>query len=124
PAAGIDDFSAIQAFLHQQTSSNPVVRENASVVVLNATDISGLASQERTRLKVKDLNVVDIDDAQSNDANSSVIDLSGGKKPATRKLLGEIYKNRFTTANPYGNLYDVDFIVLVGSDRAAANSNN
>lgn len=122
PAAGIDDFSDIQAFVHQQTSSDPVVRENAGVVVLNATGMSGLASQERTKLKVKNLNVTDIGDAQTDQAKTSIIDLSGGKKPATKKLLTHLFGNNFTTTNPYGNTYDADFIILLGSDQAGNTS--
>lgn len=118
PAAGVDDFSSIQAFVHQQTSSNPVVRENAGVVVLNATDSSGLASQVKTKLRIKDLNVIDIGDASSNQATTTIIDNSKGKKPSTRKLLGQMFGNHFTTTNTYGNMYDADFIVLVGSDQA------
>lgn len=125
PAAGIDDFSAIQAFVQQQTSSNPVVRESASVVVLNATGTSGLASQERTKLKVKGLNVTDIGDASSNQAATSIIDNSGGKKPATRELLVQLLGNNVTTTNPYANMYDADFIVLLGSNQApSASANN
>lgn len=117
PAAGMDEFSAIQAFVHQQTSSNPVVRENASVVVLNATGVNGLASQERTKLKIKEINVTDIGDASSDQATTTIIDNSKGKKPATRKLLGQLLGYHFTTTNPYPG-YDADFIVLLGSDQA------
>ncbi|HVV67210.1 MAG TPA: LCP family protein [Candidatus Saccharimonadales bacterium] len=124
PAAGIDDFSDIQAFVHQQTSNNPVVRENAGVVVLNATDISGLASQERTKLKVKGLNITDIGDALTNQATTSIIDNSGGKKPATRQLLVQLFGNNVTTTNPYGDKYDADFIILLGNDQAAGAANN
>jgi LCP family protein required for cell wall assembly len=118
PAAGIDDFSDIQAFVKQQTSTNPVVREDASVAVLNATDTSGLASAERTKLKIKGLNVTAIGDALSNQATTTVIDNSQGKKPATRALLGQLFGNHFTTTNPYAGMYDdPDFIVLTGSDQ-------
>lgn len=121
PAAGIDEFSAIQAFLHQQTSSDPVVRENASLVILNATGVSGLASQERTKLRVKNLNVTDIGDAQADQATTTIIDRSGGKKPATKQLLTKLFGNHFTTTNPYGNAYEADFIILLGSDQASKN---
>lgn len=123
PEAGVDDFSDIQAFVHQQTSNNPVVRENAGIVVLNATGISGLASQERTKLKVKDLNVTDIGDAMTDQATTTIIDASGGKKPATKKLLGQLFgANSFTATNPYGNKYDADFIILLGNDQASTST--
>ena len=37
PAAGLNDYGDIQAYINQITSSNPVTREGASVVVLNGT---------------------------------------------------------------------------------------
>lgn len=116
PAAGIDDYSQIQAFIAQQTSSNPVVREDATVVVLNATDTSGLAAKERTVLSSKGLNVAAIADAQSNQATTTIIDASGGKKPATRQLLVNTFGNSVTTVNPYANYYQADFIVLLGAN--------
>lgn len=124
PEAGIDDFSDIQAFVHQQTSNNPVVRENAGVVVLNATGISGLASQERTKLKVKGINVIDIGDAMTDQAATTIIDNSNGKKPATRKLLIQLLGNNVTTTNPYSGKYDADFIILVGNDQASSAAGN
>ena len=117
PTAGVDDFSSIQAFIHQQTSSNPVVRENAGIVVLNGTGTTGLASQVRTKLRIKDMNVIDIGDAQGNQAVTTIIDNSQGKKPSTRRALGQLFGSHFTTTNPYGNLYDADFIVVVGNDQ-------
>jgi len=117
PAAGIDDFSDIQAFLKRKTSSNPVVQEGARIVVLNGTTSDGLASTKKKALTSKNLMVVKTGDAQVNQATTTVIDVSGGKKTATRKLLGDMYKNSFTTVNPYSAIYDADFIIIVGSDQ-------
>lgn len=119
PAAGMDDFSDIQAFVHQQTSNDPVVRENASVVVLNATGVNGLASQERTKLRIKNINVTGIGDALADQATTTIIDNSHGKKSATHQLLKQIFGDHFTNTNPYKSNYsDADFIVLLGSNQA------
>lgn len=117
PAAGVDDFSDIQQLIKQLTSSNPVVREGANVVVLNATDTSGIAAKARTTLRSKGLDVTATGDALANQATTSIIDVSGGKLPATKKLLITLYGNIFTTTNPYVNIYDADFIVIIGQDR-------
>jgi LCP family protein required for cell wall assembly len=118
PAAGLDDFSDIQAFVRQHMSGSAVVQEGATVVVLNATDTSGLASRKRTFLEDKDLIVTDVGDAKNNLATTTIIDNSAGKKPATRALLVRLFGNNVTVANPYKNTYDADFIVLLGSDQA------
>ena len=122
PAAGIDDYSDIQAYIAQQSSTNPVVREGATVVVLNATNTSGTASKQRTALEAKHINVGAIGDATTTQATTTIIDLSDGKMSATRQLLQQIYGNHFTTTNPYANIYNADFIILVGSDQVKTTS--
>ena len=122
PAAGRDDYSAIQAYIAQQTSSNPVVREGATITLLNATNTSGLASKERTTLSAQKLNVTTVGDATTTQAITTIIDNSGGKKPGTLKLLQKIYGNDVTTTNGYAGVYQTDFIVLLGTDRVSTTS--
>lgn len=118
PATGLDDYNAIQNFIKRQTSNSPVVQENAAVVLLNGTGTSGLASKKRSALKEKNLNVTSVGDARSNQAVTSIIDNSQGKKPATRKLLLQLFGNHVTTTNPYSSVYTADFIVILGNDQA------
>jgi LCP family protein required for cell wall assembly len=117
PAAGLDNFTDIQAFLQRAMSSDPLVQEGATIVVLNATDTSGIASAERTNLEAKNLQVLAAGNALSTQAVTSIIDNSGGSKPATRAYLAKTYGNNFTTANPYADTYNADFIILVGNDK-------
>jgi len=124
PAAGIDNYSAIQGFIKKQTSNDPVVQEGASVIVLNATDTSGLAGKEKNRLTAKNLIVSSVGDARTNQSTTTVINNSQGKKPATLALLSQLYNNQVTTTNPYSGIYSADFIVLVGSDRITPASTN
>jgi LCP family protein required for cell wall assembly len=116
PAAGVTDFNDIRAFVQQQISSNPVVREDAEVVVLNATDTNGLAGRERTTLTNDGINVAAIGDAETNQATTTIIDASNGSKPATRQFLVKTFGNSVTTVNPYANIYNGDFIVVLGAN--------
>lgn len=120
PSAGLDNFDAIKAFIVQHTSSNSVVQESATVVVLNATSIAGTASKAKIALTAKNVSVAYVGDAKANQAITSVIDVSAGKMPATRALLQKVYGNNITTNNPYFGAYTADFIVLLGSDQLAA----
>ncbi len=120
PAAGLDNFDDIQAFIAQHMSSNPVVQEGATVVVLNATDTTGLATKSKTSLAANNINVVAVGDAITTQAKSSIIDLSNGKMPATRAALGKLYANNFITVNPYAGVYKADFIILLGIDQVPA----
>jgi LCP family protein required for cell wall assembly len=117
PALGVDEFYDIQSYLKQQMSNNPLVQEGARVVVLNGTTTNGLASKERTTLRNKGVNVTKTGDGQGAPAITQIIDLSQNKKPATKKLLMQLYGNSTTTTNPYAGMYDADFIVVIGADR-------
>src|SRR6202012_1181781 len=46
PAAGIDDYSDIQAQIKKILSSDPVTREGADVEILNGPSVNGLAGQQ------------------------------------------------------------------------------
>jgi LCP family protein required for cell wall assembly len=88
PAAGLDDFTDIQAAIKQLTSSNPITREGASVVVLNATDVSGVAAKQSKALRAKGVNVSATGDAVTTQATTSIIDLSEGKLTKTKASSG------------------------------------
>jgi LCP family protein required for cell wall assembly len=117
PAAGEDDYSQIQALLSQLTSSNPVVQEGAQVVVLNGTDTEGLATSKESSLEAQHINVVAVGDATAH-ATTTIIDTTGGKKPATLKLLEQqLGTTTVTAVNPYSANYKADFIVVLGADQ-------
>lgn len=125
PAAGVDDFSDIQAFINRQTSSDPVVQESAEVVVLNGTNVNGLAAKVKNKLTAKHIVVQKIGDAGvASQATTAIIDLSGGAKPHTSTALTKLFGNHLTTQNPYGKLYDADFIVVAGADQAVKSSSS
>ena len=124
PAAGIDDFSDISAFVKKHTSSDPVVQEAANVVVLNGTTTNGLASKIQRKLKSNNIASAKVGDAGNTaQATTTIINLSGTTKPATLAALVKLFGNHLTTQNPYGTLYQADFIIIVGADQAAATSN-
>ncbi|HEX7368430.1 MAG TPA: LCP family protein [Candidatus Saccharimonadales bacterium] len=122
PAAGMDDFSDIQAFVRRLTSTNPVVKEDAQIVVLNATNTDGLAANAAKMLKGKGTAVIATGDANALANTTTIIDLSGGKKPATKELLESLYGNNVTTTNPYGSIYQADFIVVLGADQVSTST--
>ncbi len=117
PAAGLDDFSDIQAYLARLMSDDPVVREGAKVVLLNGTDVSGLAALKEKDLIAKNIDVTAIGDAQAPVATTTIIDASGGKKSATLSFLKNLYHATITTTNPYANTYEADLIVVLGNDQ-------
>ena len=117
PALGVDEYGDIRAFLKQQTSNDPIVRESAKIAVVNGTDSTGLATKEANILKSKNLNIIKVGDAKTNTAVTTIIDASAGKKPGTKALLMKLYGTNVTTINPYSAVYTSDFVIVVGQDR-------
>lgn len=124
PASGIDDYSGIQAFLTQITSSDPVIQEGAQIVLLNATATAGLASQQRTKLQAQHFQISDVGNA-TNQATTTIIQTVAGKDPNTLQALLKLYGKTavVTAANPYVNTYTGDFIILIGNDQLPATAN-
>jgi len=123
PAAGIDDFTQIQAYVVRLTSNSAVTREGATVVVLNGTSTSGLAANAQTALTAKGIDVGTVGDASSPVTSTTIIDASAGKMPGTLQLLKQLYGSNVTTTNAYANTYTADFIVVLGPDQTAKASN-
>ena len=118
PAAGLDNFSAIQAYLRQLTSSNPVVQEGANIVVLNGTLTNGLASKVAHKLTADGLTVGSVGDSPNPaQATTLIIDKSSNKKPATKAFLVKLFGNNVTTQAAPGFNYNADFIVVLGTDQ-------
>ena len=121
PAAGIDDFSDIEAQITKLLTANPVVKEGADVVVLNATDTSGLARTQGTKLTALGMNVVAEGNAVTHQATTTIIDNSSAKKPNTLAALKKQYKATVATNANFTATYPMaDFIVILGADAAPA----
>lgn len=120
PAAGMDNFSAIEAYINRLLSNSKVAREGANVIVLNATNTSGLAAKASKTLGSKGIAVSQVADASALQSTTTIIDASKGKMPATKALLTKLYGQHVTTTNPYANVYDADFIVVLGADQVPA----
>lgn len=118
PAAGLDNFSAIQAFIRRQNSNNQVVQESATIVILNSTTTNGLATKVKKKLVAQNLIIDAIGDAKTPLATTSIIDSSTGRKPATSALLVKQFGNHLTKTNPFSAIYDADFIIVLGNDQA------
>ncbi len=126
PVAGISNFTAIKLYFKKLTSSDPVVREGATVAVLNGSGVVGLAQKRADELAIKGIEVAKIGNAGVQET-TVIVDLSGGKKPGTRSLLEKHFSAKSTTnvANyPEVKGYQTDFVVLVGKQAAAASTSN
>lgn len=124
PVAGLEDFSEIQSYFKRLASKNPVVRENASVVMLNGTSQVGLAQTRADELEERDINIVAVGNA-TNRKKTVVIDLSKGKNPETVKFLKEqlgATSTQEASKYPDAKGYTADIVVIVGSQKASTSS--
>jgi len=124
PTAGTMNFTAIKAYIKKLTSNDPVVREGASVVVLNSSGVIGLAQKQADVLSERGITISEIGNAAPRDI-TIIIDKSKGKKPGTKSFLEKQFNAASTTdatSVPEAQKYQADLIVVIGkAANAAAN---
>lgn len=123
PTSGVDNYSQLQAYYQQITSSNPVVKENASVVVLNGSDVVGLARQEANILTSEGFNVSAVADASKVYPTSMLVDLSSNQDPAAKQSLQQLLSSNSSTVTSIttgesaeAQGYNANFIVVLGQN--------
>jgi LCP family protein required for cell wall assembly len=117
PAAGLGDFSDIQAQIKHIFSASPVEKENAAIVILNATDSAGLAYEQAVKLDEKGAAILGHYDASTNKPNSTIINNSAGKKPNTLAYLQKTYSATVAKDPTLTAKYPLaDFILILGAN--------
>jgi LCP family protein required for cell wall assembly len=122
PSAGENNFSQLKAYFKQLTSSNPIIREAPTVTLLNGSDVSGLASREKTFLESQGFTVSSIANASTTYPTSLIVNNTSGNKPASLAQLEKDIHGQVVTsasgsqeANEATN-YTTDFVVIMGKD--------
>ena len=132
PAAGMDNFIDIQQYYQQLVSGNTsstVAQEAPTAVVLNASDVTGLARKEATLLTQQGFNVVGVADANSEYTGSMVVD-SATQKTASKQALQQALGSStpFVAASATGEAseaqgYTADFICILGKNWNTTSAN-
>lgn len=119
PSAGVGSYKTLQKYIAKMFSTDAVAREDAVIMVLNGSEVAGMASAEKAKLEEAKMNVGIIGDAPVGEYPAYVVyDLSGGKKPATKSALESRYGVTVLGAGslPAGIYAEgYDFVVIVGS---------
>jgi polyisoprenyl-teichoic acid--peptidoglycan teichoic acid transferase len=117
PSAGVGNYDNIQLYVAKMFSNDPRVYEDASILILNGTDIPGLASIEQTTLEKEGYKNIYIDDAPANSTESYTIYALTDTAPKTKTLLEQKYNTTAKTAEelPDGISTTCDFIIVLGS---------
>ena len=90
PSAGTFEYSDIQAYISKNTKSSDTISEDAKIVILNGTSITGYAAENQRKLAKDGFNVIEIGSADNlNYKKSKIYQIN--EKPATIKKLSEKY---------------------------------
>jgi LCP family protein required for cell wall assembly len=122
PTAGIGEYGQLQQYYQQLTSTNPIAKEGASVVLLNGSEVDGLAKQQEAVLQAKGAYVATIADANNEYPNTMIVDNSNGAMPNTLKLLQQLYPGSTVTSDEgsaestEAQGYTADFVVILGEN--------
>lgn len=124
PKAGLNNYGAIQTYVHSQLQDGYLLKEHALVQVLNGTGIAGLGQTESATLKSYGYSVATPGNApHSGYLETIVVDMSHGHDPYTKHYLEQRFSTTAVTKLPQGisNPTNAKFIVLLGGDAAGSN---
>lgn len=119
PRAGVDNYKEIQAYVRNRLKDSYLASENASVVVLNGTNISGLATRTSDDLKSYGYNIAQAADAPTHDYQKTVIvDLRNGAKKYTKNYLEKRFGSTAVGSLPDPNINPgtADFVIILGQN--------
>ena len=118
PTAGTFDYADIQAYVAKNTNSSDVAKEEAKIVILNGTEISGLAAEQETKLASEGYTIISTDTAPTQDYAKTKIYVVNSDKSKTVKKLEEKYGVTSSTSLPdWSSTYEsADIIIVIGED--------
>jgi len=124
PRAGLEDYTAIQAFVRTKLKDGYIAQENANITILNGTVVPGLATDIADELKPYGYVIDKVDNAPTPDySQTEIYDLSGGTKKYTVNYL----KNRYHVTSvkkqlPAGIVQGkASIVIILGQDAATTN---
>lgn len=118
PSAGDGDYSDIQAYIKKMLSSEPRLREDVSILVLNATGQPGVAAGEQVALENDGYTNISVDDAPAgNYTDDYTLYTLTDTAPATLEFLQSKYNTTALPANslPAGIPQDDSFVLVINT---------
>ena len=123
PRAGVGNYKNIHTYIKNQLTQNPATDEQATIIVMNNTGITGLAAKESERIKEKGLNVTEVANAPTALGTTEDVTIYQYKElTKTAEVLHKLYPSaEFKTDIPAA-LQDqsVDFVVVFGEGYQSA----
>lgn len=126
PKAGKYQFAAVQAFIAKKISSDPVVKEEAPLMVLNGTNQSGIAQKAADALEAKKYTVLSVGNAPDATYQSVEIYQTKDGYTGTAEALKKFYNvTTITKGAPAGvDPGTAAFVIIIGSSTVVSGSAN
>jgi len=122
PVAGLYDYTKIQSFIRNTLKDGYIKNENASIAVFNGSTITGLAAKRADDLRSFGYNITVVDNAPTkNYSQTTLVDLTGGKKKYTLHYLEQRLKVTAVTQLPDNaiNPNGAEFVIILGQNESA-----
>ncbi|MBQ9017725.1 LCP family protein [Candidatus Saccharibacteria bacterium] len=119
PAAGVGNYGAIQAYVAEQLSNDPRDYESPTILVLNASDVAGVAATERNALNEDGFKNIDVDNAPDGEYPAGTTIYAIANKPGTKRLLENHYGRTILPATDLPSSIttrDYDFIIILNPE--------
>ncbi len=117
PTAGQKNYTSIRKYIKESLLKNPVILENAQILILNGSGVAGLAEKERDALHESIFNVKATGDAPSGNYFEQIYLYATTNKPATKERLETYYNTKALDGEfmPRGiNSDGIDFVIILG----------
>jgi len=125
PAAGVYDYSELQSFINKQLNSEPFMKEEPVVTVLNGSGEVGIAQSAADALEEKGFTIDTIDNAPDGSYGKVTIYQMNAEKTASAAKLKEIYGVTPKTGTPPVSVNgETDFVVIIGDASVVRSSGN
>ena len=116
PSAGMYDYSEIQNFIKKNVTSDPIIKEAAPIVVLNATGQSGFGQTKADALTAAGYIISSVGNAPDGTYDSVEVYQIGTDSSATAAKLAKTYNVTIKITKPPITVDpDVKFVIIFGA---------
>lgn len=122
PKAGLHNYKDIQNFIRNKLIDGYLADENATVLILNGTDIPGLAGRTAEELESYGYNLLPAVNAPTKGYTSTVlVDLRNGEKKYTRRYLEQRFGTLAVPNLPDSTIQSgtADFVIIIGQNEVS-----
>lgn len=121
PAAGIYDYSELQAFILKELTAEPFVKESPQITVLNGSGVAGTAQTLADTLEAKGFIIDSVANAPEGTYESVEIYQINKDKTATAAKLKELYGVTIKTTTPLASVTgETDFLIIIGDAKVVS----